>query len=71
MSECEHGSDPTICPPCQGASRHTSAPLELGPVITADYAGVCPGCDEAIRVGDRIRRVGDTWRHNDNYCMKG
>ncbi len=62
MTECEHGeTDPSVCPPCQGAARPVvhggllRPAYRFRPVEARYYRGSCPaGCGDPIDVGDLI-----------------
>jgi hypothetical protein len=65
VSECRHGLDDRWCASCKdprpgAASRDDETP---GPAFTARYPGSCPGCGEAIELGQTIRGVGGLYHH--------
>lgn len=64
-TECPHGDDATICPPCQRAPtmpRSDPARLfEQPTTIQARYDGTCTSCSSSIIIGDWIYLVDDDW----------
>lgn len=44
----------------------TSGALRFGPIVTAEYEGLCTQCDWDIEEGDDIRADGEGgWMHAD------
>ena len=66
MTDCPHGDDPAICPPCQGAALpRTVTTREWSAAFPARYEGDCRGCGFVINVGDPIRASDGEYRHAD------
>jgi len=74
--ECAHGSDPNVCPPCQGDGGPPARRAgwdDVGPSFPAGFDGWCSGCADSIKPGEPIRavRLGRdvTYRHDDD-CLE-
>ena len=52
-SECPHGSDPALCPPCNRPIPW-APPTDIGPALTAAYRSRCNACSEHIEPGELI-----------------
>lgn len=65
FTECPHGDDPAICPPCQGPTILGDGAAEVF-TARARLEGWCPECRQEIEVGDLIAKVGDRpWAHEE------
>lgn len=72
-AECDHGDDPAICPPCQGAALELPpTPPPWGPTFRASGVGTCSGCTFAIEPRDLIvgRGIGDRHEYRHVGCAK-
>lgn len=58
VTECRHGDDPTVCPPCKTPPHRVD-----GATLVARYHGRCAVCDEQIESGDRIAANSNGWQH--------